>query len=87
MRRVYRATIPVIADRRVVSMTGPILHVAARQEDSVEVWWLHDTDIEPVDRAFQVVGTGHDLASALATHIGSAITPSGNLVWHLFEHG
>jgi hypothetical protein len=34
----------------------------------------------------RVFRTGHPLAPALATHVGTAITPSGQLVWHLFEH-
>lgn len=87
MRRVYRTSVPVDDGWHTITMRGPILHVATRFEDQVEVWHLDDDETAASDRTFRVVGTGHSFAPALATHVGTAITPSGVLVWHLFEHG
>lgn len=88
MRHVYRTAIPVDDQWHTLYLSGPIVHVATRGEDYIEVWHIDDTSNgKPVGRAFRVVGTGHALAPALATHVGTAVTPSGNLVWHLFEHG
>lgn len=85
-RHVYRSVIPVSDHWHVLELSGPIVHVATRGEDYVEVWHIDDTDGTPEQRAFRVVGTGHELAPALAHHIGTAVTPSGRFVWHLFEH-
>lgn len=69
-----------------VELRGPILHVATRQEDAVEFWHLHDDEQPATLHAFIIQGTGSTLAPALARHVGTAITPSGRFVWHLFEH-
>lgn len=86
-RRVRQETIPVDVRWHVLSLTGPILHVATRSESCLEVWHLEDTDVAPIHHAYRVIGTGQPLAPALAFHVATVITPSGRLVWHLFEHG
>lgn len=85
-RSIFRTAIPVDDEWHVLSLTGPIVHVATRGEDYVEVWFIEEKGAEPEERAFRVVGTGQPMAPALAHHVGTAITPSGCLVWHLMEH-
>jgi hypothetical protein len=85
-RAVFRAVLPANDQWHMLSLSGPIVHVGTRGEDYVEVWFIEDSDGTPTERAFRVVGTGHSLAPALAHHIGTAVTPSGRLVWHVFEH-
>lgn len=79
-----RVAIPVDDAWYTVQMRGPIVHVATRVPDEVEVWWLNAPTTPPHTREFIVVGTGHDIP-AYCRHVGSAIVPSGTLVWHLFE--
>lgn len=86
MRHIYRELIQVDDQWHEVELRGPILHVATRHEDAIEFWHLHDTDQPVTAHAFRVVGTGHEMAPALALYVGSAITPSGRFVWHLMEH-
>jgi len=69
----------------VVMLRGPVLHVATRHRDEVEVWFLNDPELEPQSREFTVVGTGH--AMPAGRHVGTAIVPGGALVWHLLERG
>lgn len=85
-RTVYRTVIPVDDSWHEIELRGPILHVATRREDAIEIWHLHDDEQDATLHAFRVVGTGHQLAPALATYVGSAVTPSGTFVWHLWEH-
>jgi hypothetical protein len=84
-RTIFRQTIPVDDQWFVLDLRGPIVHVATRGEDYVEIWFIDDPATEAVTRAFRVVGTGEPIAPALAIHVGTAITPGG-LVWHLMEH-
>lgn len=86
MRAIHRETIQVDDQWHEVKLRGPILYVASRHEDAVELWHLHDDGQEETLHAFLIVGTGHPLAPALATYVGSAITPSGTFVWHVMEH-
>lgn len=86
MRHIYREVIQVDDQWHERTLRGPILHVATRHEDAIEFWHLHDTDQPVTKHAFRVVGTGHQMAPALALYVGSAITPSGTFVWHLMEH-
>lgn len=86
MRAIYRTAIPVDDLWHTVELRGPILHVATRAEDAVEIWHLCDTDQPITGHGFRVVGTGHQL-EAIASYVGTAVTPSGRFVWHLMEHG
>lgn len=86
MRAIHRETIPVNDLWHVVKLRGPILHVATRHEDAVEIWHLYDDDEPVTEHAFRVVGTGHELAPALANYVGTAVTPTGRFVWHVMEH-
>ncbi|GIF08696.1 DUF7352 domain-containing protein [Actinoplanes siamensis] len=84
-RTIYRSAIPVDDGQHVLDLTGPIVHVATRSEDYVEVWHIHNPG-EPADaRTFRVYGTGHPDVEGV--HVGTAVTPSGRLVWHLMELG
>jgi len=85
-RTIFRSVIVVDDGWQTLSLTGPILHIGTRQEDAIEIWHIHDDEAATAERAFIVVGTGRRLAPALASYVGTAITPSGRYVWHLFEH-
>lgn len=93
-RTVYRYEIPVDDGVHELEFTGPILHVAARREDTVEVWHLHNPGEPARTRYFRVHGTGHPVPDG--KHVGTALTPArvvmgsvvtppGQFVWHLFE--
>lgn len=71
----------VLADGRVHEIAGRVLHVGTRGESGVEVWVQSNPLL--VDR-YVVLGTG-DLVAPGWEHVGTAITPSGALVWHLFR--
>jgi hypothetical protein len=86
MRTIYRQVIAVDDRWHTVELRGPILHIAARNEDAVEFWHLHDTDQPATAHTFRVVGTGHTLPPVFDRYVGTAITPSGALAWHLIEH-
>jgi hypothetical protein len=85
-RQIYRQAIPVDDNWHTLELSGPIVHVATRGEDYIEIWFLDDPAVAAETRAFRVVGTGEPMAPALAIHVGTAITPSGRFVWHLMEH-
>ncbi len=83
MRRVLRELVPVDDQVHELAVTGPIVHVAARREDAVDVWWVYDSDVPERVLLVRVFGTGH-LVPAGPEYLGTAVTPSGRLVWHLF---
>lgn len=85
-RKIFRYVLPVDDAWHTLDLTGPILHVATRGADFVEVWAMVQPGVDPVGRAFRVVGTGQSFPPALAFYIGTAITPDGRLVWHVMEH-
>lgn len=82
-RRILRAVVPVDDAWHTHVIRGRIVHVASRQEDAVEFWWL-DAPQAPAERhSFRVFGTGQPIDFG-AWHVGTASTPTGQLVWHLF---
>ena len=86
-RRILRYEVPVDSHWHVLDLPrGPIVHVAARQSDTVEFWLLNQGDDIVLTRAFQVFATGQPIPPAAAEHRGTAITAGGLLVWHLMEH-
>lgn len=84
MRCVYRTSIPVDDRVHELVLTGPILHVATRWVDVVEVWHLHDDVLPERVELVRVAGTGHALPDDVGGHLGTAVGAGGQLVWHLF---
>lgn len=81
--RVLRYGIPVDDRWHALQLSGPIVHVATRDPNLVELWAIN-TNEPPSTRGFRVFGTGQPLPPDVA-HIGTALTAGGQLVWHLFE--
>lgn len=82
MRRVLRYEVPADDVGRSIDLRGPIVHVATRDRNLVEIWVLDDDTTPYRPRGFRVYGTGHPV---LGDYVGSAVTPDGVAVWHLFE--
>jgi len=51
----------------------------------LSLWALIETDKEPVDRFFIIVGTGKPLPENLERYIGTFQIPEQNFVGHVFE--
>lgn len=85
--RIVRHTIEVDDDEHLLTVPdqgNPFLHVAAREESSVDVWVLDGPDLPTRTAHLRVVGTGHEIAPT-ERWVGTAVTPSQWLVWHLVE--
>lgn len=86
-RAVFRYEVPVDDDWHTIELSGPILHVAARRPDVVEVWAQTGAGLTSA-RTFRVFGTGQPLPQGVRlTHRGTALAGDGSLVWHLMEGG
>jgi hypothetical protein len=90
-RRVYRVFVIVGARPKTFEMTGPPLHVEAdrvgvgpQAQHTVDVWYEHDDDAQPVQRELVAVGTGHPLPDG-ALYRGSTARTEDGFVWHLYE--
>ena len=80
---IYRYEVPVDDRWHPLQLSGRIVHVGCRNMHAVEVWALA-TDEPAETRSFRVYGTGHPLPPDVQ-HVGTAIAPGGQLVWHLIE--
>lgn len=87
MKTIHRYVVPANDLPHQIELTGPIVHVATRAEVHVELWAVVDPEAAPTAHAFQVIGTGHPMPEGARTVVGTAVTPSGRLVWHLVELG
>lgn len=80
-RTIHRYVLPVDDQWHTLDLTGPVMHVATRGEEYVEIWAIVDPAVTPYTRTYRVYGTGQpDVEGA---HLGTAITPSGRFVWHV----
>jgi hypothetical protein len=84
VRWVLRHEVPVDDTWHDVRLPGPVVHIATRRPDVVEIWTLHTDGGPEVTRTFRVYGTGQPITDAVR-HVGTAIVPGGALVWHLME--
>jgi len=70
-----------------VQLIGPghVINVDCQSTmDAVMVWTLEPDETPSPTRKVQVIGTGQRLPDE-SKHLGSAVTPGGWLVWHVFE--
>ena len=81
---IHRYEIPVDDQVHQITIGLGLIHVAARKRDVVEVWAYAPTGNSAMTRSFLVVGTGQPCPVG-TWHAGTAITPDGQLVWHLLE--
>lgn len=81
-QRILRYKVPVDDQWHQLDLPGPIMHVATRRPDVVELWT--STVGDAATRYFRVFGTGHEMPLN-AAYVSTAIVPGGALVWHLME--
>lgn len=84
--RVRREVVPVDDEdhRKEVGLRS-ILHVATRSDDVVELWHEFTPSRDAgIWRTFRVFGTGQPIPKGYI-HRGTALTPGGQFVWHLYE--
>lgn len=84
MTAIYRYEVPVDDQWHELQLSGAVLHVDCRDPRVVELWALSSGG-PTVTHNFRVYGTGQPLPDRLTCHVGTAITPGGQLVWHLME--
>ncbi len=61
-----------------------ILHVAV-QDDAVRMWAFVPETAAPAVRTFRVCATGEPIAMQHVQYTGTALSPGGTFVWHVFE--
>jgi hypothetical protein len=85
---IHRAELPIDDRAHGIDLTGDILHAAVRCEGSVDVWYYarRDQTVDHMRRSFQIVATGQPIPIWLARHHRTAISPDGQLVWHVLEN-
>jgi hypothetical protein len=90
---IYRKSLKV-EDYQKVPLTGPPISVAADRggyDDVFDLWYEHMDGNDEKLYGIYVLGTGHPVPwSNLAErrifqHLGTVITPSGYLVWHVYQ--
>ena len=64
---------------------GKVVHVACQRRPEVVQVWTEETDesLLNVGRRARVYGTGQEIQEG-DKHLGSVVTHSGNLVWHVY---
>lgn len=83
---IHRAELPIDDRPHGIDLTGDILHAAVRRFGAVDVWYRARRDNQQhMRRSFQIVGTGQPFPPGLDHH-ATAITPDGQLVWHVVEN-
>ncbi|MBM0235939.1 hypothetical protein JNW88_00355 [Micromonospora sp. ATA32] len=86
--RILRFEVPVDDRWHILTLPGPIVHIATRRPDVVEVWATTD-GCYPQEHDLRVYGTGEPYPADCGNvcHVGTAIAPGGALVWHLMQRG
>lgn len=97
IRRILRWEVPVDDEWHGIG-AGRVVHVGDRPPqfphaatgDRVEVWTEEDcpddfpkTEVE-APRLVRVFGTAQPLPDEARAHVGSALSPLGRLVWHVY---
>lgn len=86
MSAVYRYEVPVDGSVHTFKLAGgDSIKVGLRKEGVVEFWAVYNEDVGEQERAFTVVGTGHELPADTIKVWGYAYDGHGSLVWHLVE--
>jgi len=77
-----------IVDEQIVTMpAGATILTAQWQHDKLCLWACVNPDLDRESRRIAILGTGHGVGrlGPAFNYIGTAQTPGGFLVWHIFE--
>lgn len=81
--RIFRYEVPVDGQWHALLGHANPLHVACRNNGIVEFWaWERSLDRYPIE--YRVYGTGESVDD-LCDYLGTALSPNGQLVWHLMR--
>ncbi len=80
---IHRFEIPVDGRWHRIGLNCDPLSVGCRVFNVVEFWAV-ESGLNPAVRAFRIVGTGESMPDH-CRYWGTAVTPDGQLVWHLVE--
>ncbi|MFE9812340.1 hypothetical protein [Streptomyces sp. NPDC005548] len=84
---IHRVELPLDDRPHGIDLTQDILGAAVRRHDAVDVWFkARREDMQHMRRSFQIVATGQPIPFYLDRHQGIAISPDGQLVWHVLEN-
>ncbi|MDX2658289.1 hypothetical protein PV402_39575 [Streptomyces scabiei] len=84
---IHRIELPLDDRPHGIDLTGDILHAAVRRPDAVDVWYFaRRDDTRHMRRSFQIAATGQPLHPWLGRHHKTAVSPDGQLVWHVLEN-
>jgi hypothetical protein len=81
---IHRYQVPVDDQWYTLSLSGAVLHVAARDPAVVELWALVGIEL-PRWWEFRVFSTGQPLPAWCGEHVGTTLADGGRFVWHLFR--
>lgn len=70
---------------RVPMPKGAKVLCAREQAGNVCIWAEVDPTAPKENRAFEVFGTGHEMADQPRTYIGTVVLSGGALVFHVYE--
>ena len=85
---IWKFTLELTDDQEIEMPLGSIILSTALQHGRIQLWAMVDTQIyEKEKRQIAIIGTGHEMSSFKASgkFIGSAISETGNFVWHVFD--
>lgn len=82
--RILRHEVPADGKVHPFQLSGAIVHAAARDVETVVEFWAIETGRPPRERLLTVVGTGREFSPPVI-YLDTAITASGEHVWHLLE--
>jgi len=85
---IHRVELPIDDFPHGIDLVGDILHAAVRRPGKVDVWYKArcNPTVEHMRRSFQIVATGQPIPIWLSRHHATAISPDGQLVWHVLEN-
>ncbi len=86
MRVVHKYLLPVQDEVKLEMPIGArVLHVGVQDNEQLCLWALVNPKGETKTRSFRIAGTGHEVAGASPTHLGTALMHNGTFVLHVFE--
>lgn len=84
-KRVLKWEIDITSKEPHLIGAGPVVQVAVQHDPSiVTVWTEESIPRRPSQRQVMIYGTGFEVPGH-AKHLGSCITASGTLVWHVYD--
>lgn len=86
MKSIWKYRLPLTSVGTIRMQRNATVLKVDKQQESLCLWAMVDTEADTEEVTFTIVGTGHKFSTTLGTYVGTVLVHNDSIVLHVFKH-